>query len=280
MRTVLFAIGALFPTIAGPLLMLAPPLHAQLTSPASQGPTPEARLLTFDVVSIKRNHSGPGPAKIISPPESDRIIVANASPRLILGEAYDIRLHDQIIGLPGWADTETYDIEAKVAASDLPAFHKLLPMQRNPMLQSVLANRFHLIVHFETRTLPAYALVLSKGGQKLRQVEPATLPEGLKDPGGIDMSRNDIRATGVSMQPLLDVLQMQLGRPVIDHTGLTGHYSFTLRFAPAQASTDAGSDAGPSIFTAVVDQLGLKLVPTKAPVPVLVVDHIEPPSEN
>jgi uncharacterized protein (TIGR03435 family) len=280
MRTVLFAIGALRLTLAGLLLMLAPPLHAQVTSLAPQGSTPEARPITFDVVSIKRNSSGPGPAMIISPPESDRIIVANATPRDILGEACNIRLHDLITGLPTWADSETCDIEARVAASDLPAFHKLLPMQRNPMLQPILADRFHLVFHFETRTLPAYALVVAKSGAKLKQIEPGTLPSGLKDPGGIDMSRNETTATGVSMVPLLHVLQMQLGRPVVDRTGLTGNYDFTLKFAPAQASTDSQADTGPSIFTAIQDQLGLKLEPVKAPVQVLVVDHIDHPSQN
>jgi uncharacterized protein (TIGR03435 family) len=267
--------------LIGALLMVAARLHAQ----GVEATGADARLPTFDVVSIKRSIAGPGSAMIISPIDSDRIIVANASPRLIIGEAWNIRLHDLIAGLPSWADSEAYDIEAKVAASDLPAFHKLLPMQRNPMLRSVLADRFHLVCHFETRTLPAYALVVAKGGAKLKEVQPGTLSNGLKNPGGADTTRNQITATGISAQALAHMLQMQLGRQVIDRTGLAGNYDFTLKFAPVQsaASPDSGTDdasSPPSIFTAVQEQLGLKLESVKAPVEVLVVDHIDHPSEN
>jgi uncharacterized protein (TIGR03435 family) len=255
--------------IAG-VLLLATPAHAQ-----------SAASLAFDVVSIKQNHSGPGPAMIISPIDSDRIIVANASPHEIVGEAYGIRLHDLITGMPSWADSDAYDIEAKVAAADLPAFHKLLPGQRNPMLQPLLADRFHLKVHFETRTLPAYALLVSKGGPKLKEIEPGILSNGLKDPGGIDMNRTQLTATGSSMQGLAHVLQMQLGRPVVDRTGLTGNYDFALKFAPVQSSaTSDDASAAPSLFTAVQEQLGLKLESVKTPVQVLVVEHIERPTEN
>ena len=85
--------------------------------------------LAFDVVSIKQNHEGPGPMMVISPLDSDRIIVRNASARAIIGEAYGIRLHDLIVGVPVWADSDAWDMDAKVAAADVPAFQKLLPMQ-------------------------------------------------------------------------------------------------------------------------------------------------------
>lgn len=268
MRKLTYAFALLL-TVAAVLLPLAPPLHAQAVQ------------LGFDAVSIHLSHSSGGPTIIHSPLDSDQITIVNASPHFLIGEAYGIRLRDLIVGVPAWADSDAYDIEAKVAAPDLPAFHKLLPMQRNPMLQSILADRFHLKVHFETRTLPAYALVVSKSGPKLKQVEPGTLPSGLKDPGGITMSRNEITGTGVSMVPLRDVLQMQLGRPIVDRTGLTGNYDFKLKFAPVESNaTSDDASAAPSIFTAVQEQLGLGLKSTKAPVQVLVVDHIEKPSEN
>jgi uncharacterized protein (TIGR03435 family) len=94
------------------------------------------------------------------------------------------------------------------------------------------------------------------------------------------MGRGEIVATAAPVAPLIDALSVQLGRPVVDRTGLTGRYSFTLKFAPAQAAMDTQTDAGPSLFTAVEEQLGLRLETAKAPVPVLVVDHIERPSEN
>jgi uncharacterized protein (TIGR03435 family) len=273
---------ALLLTLAGLLLLLTCQLPAQ-TDPA----------LAFDVVSIKRSTSGPGPAMGISPIDSDRIVVRNATARLILGEAYDVRLlglHDLILGLPAWADSETYDIDAKVAPSDLPAFHQLLPRQRDPLLQSVLADRFHLVAHFETRTLAAYALVVAKGGPKLTPVKPASLPDGREDPGGITPGHDKIIATGATIEPLLHMLQLLLGRPVVDRTALTGHYSFTLTCAPTYAmrpvingqmqSLSADEEALPDLFTAIQEQLGLKLEPTHAPTQVLVVDHIDRPTEN
>jgi uncharacterized protein (TIGR03435 family) len=92
------------------------------------------------------------------------------------------------------------------------------------------------------------------------------------------MSRTEITAAGADMTNLLHVLQLQIGRPVIDRTGLQGHYNFVLKWTPDQDS--ASPDAGPSIFTALQEQLGLKLQPVKAPIPILVVEHIERPSEN
>jgi uncharacterized protein (TIGR03435 family) len=273
-------------TVLSGVLIFATQSHGQTSTSGKPESSADATRLTFDVVSIKRNNTGPGPVMIISPLDSDRILIGNAPLRHIIeaaytltlpaGAAYDINLHDQIVGLPGWADSETYDIEAKIAEADGPAFRKLLPMQRNPMLQTILATRFHLVCHFETRTLPVYALVVTKSGPKLKPVQPAILPDGRKDPGGIKMSRNEITATGASMPPLLHVLQMQLGRPVVDRTGLTGNYDFTLNWTPSTAD----AESGPSIFTALQEQLGLKLQPVKAPIPILVVDHIERPSEN
>jgi uncharacterized protein (TIGR03435 family) len=266
--------------LAGCLFIMG--AHAQATDTAAQTSTPDARLLTFDVASIKRNNSGPGPVMIVSPMESDEILVRNASPRLIVGEAYGVPLHDQITGLPAWADSEAYDLTAKVSEHDLPAFRKLLPMQRSPMLQTVLANRFHLICHMETKTLPALALVVAKGGPKLKQVEPRILPNGLKDPGGIDSTRKQMTATGASMLPLTHFLQRQLGKSIVDRTGLAGNYDFKLNWTPDPGTTAAPADAesGPSLLTAIQEQLGLRLEPAKAPIQILVVDHIERPSDD
>ena len=280
MRTVTF-IGAVLLVLAGVLLMMTP-LHAQTSSgpPAAMA---DARTMRFDVVSIKRDKTNQmGPAIVHSPPGSDTMTVVNMSPHLIIGTAYDLPLHDQIVGLPGWADSETYDIEAKIAAENAPEFHKLLPMQRNPMLQVVLADRFHMVCHLETRTLPAYALVVAKSGPKLTEVEPGILPNGLKDPGGISADRSSIAATTAPISLLLVVLQQRLGRPVVDHTGLTGRYTFKLSWTPDSASAPNVPDAdqGASVFTAIQEQLGLKLEATHAPVQVLVVDHIERPAEN
>ena len=223
-RQLLYVFGCIAVTTLPGMPSIAAQFNGPIVTATTQNLSPDATHIAFDVVSIKRSNSSPGPTMIISPIDSDRIIIANASPRSIIeaaysltlpsGASYDLTLNYQVSGLPAWANSETYDIEAKVAESDGPIFRKLLPMQRNPMLQSILVNRFHLISHFETKSLPAYALVISRGGPKLKEVQPGILPNGLKDPGGISMSRNQITATGASMLPLLHVLQMQLSRPV------------------------------------------------------------------
>jgi uncharacterized protein (TIGR03435 family) len=280
MRRFVLLLGALLLLMAGVLLVLAPSAHAQ--SVPSIG---------FDVVSIKQSRSAQGGMTILSPLDSDRILVKNATARAIIGEAYGIRLHDLIVGVPAWADSDAYDMDAKVAAADVGAFKKLLPMQRNPMLRSVLADRFHLKCHFETRALPAYALVIAKSGPKLTAVQPAILPDGQEDPGGIDTGGGRIKGTGASMLPLVQLLQLLLGRPVLDRTGLTGRYNFTLRCAPTYPAMrpvingevrplSAEEGALPDLFTAIQEQLGLRLKGVRGPVTVLVVDHIEKPTED
>jgi uncharacterized protein (TIGR03435 family) len=270
------------------MAIAAPALSAQIATdptPAPNASAPQAgntatKPLAFDVVTITRNTSGAGQATIQSPQTGDSVMIRNMPVRMILGFAYDLARYNSIDGLPAWADTENYDIAAKVAAADLPAFQSLLPRQRNPMLQPILIDRFHLQSHFESRQMPAYALVAGKGKPKLTEVQPALAADGRTVPGGIRMGPGEIVATAATLAPLVDALSVQLGRPVVDRTGLTGHYSFTIKFAPVQAATDAQTDALPSLFTALEDQLGLKLESTKAPVPVLVIGHIERPTAN
>ncbi|HWB33142.1 MAG TPA: TIGR03435 family protein [Acidobacteriaceae bacterium] len=239
--------------------------------------------MRFDVVSIRRDRTDHmGPAIIYSALNSDAMTLKNMSLHMMIAAAYTLPLHNQIIGLPKWADVETYDMEAKVSETNAPAFRRLLPMQRNPILRSVLSDRFHLTCHFETRILAAYALVIAKDGHKLTEAEPKMLPNGMKDPGGISTSRNGITATAAPISLLMAELQQRLGRPVVDRTGLTGRYTFKLSWTPDSASAPNAPDvdSGPSIFTAIQEQLGLRLEGTHAPVQLLVVDHVERPTEN
>src|SRR6185312_825660 len=236
MRSLIY-IAALLLMLAGLLLMLAPTLHAQPCAGAPQASTADASAMHFDVVSIKRDKTDHmGPAIVSSPPDSDTMTLLNMSPHMMIGTAYGLPLHDEIIGLPNWTDSETYDMEAKISQENGTAFRKLLPMQRNPILRSVLADRFHLTCHFETRTEPAYALVVAKGGPKLTQAEARMLPNGLKDPGGIRTGRNAIAATAAPISLLVAELQQRLGRPVVDRTELVGRYTFKLNWTPDSAS--------------------------------------------
>jgi uncharacterized protein (TIGR03435 family) len=150
------------------------------------------------------------------------------------------------------------------------------------MMQRLLADKFKLAVHNETRELPVYALVLAKGGMKF---------QAAKDPNsGVRSSgrTGQLKGQGVTMadlaKALTRTLQTELGRVVIDQTNLTGKYDLTLKWTPSMGSppmlNGQPDTSAPDIFTAVQEQLGLKLESTKAPVPVLVVDHAELPSEN
>jgi uncharacterized protein (TIGR03435 family) len=156
------------------------------------------------------------------------------------------------------------------------------------MLRQILTERFKLTVHHENRELPVYALSVAKGGAKLKEsvIDPAVAASARRG-GGVQMSMGMIAAHECTIPYFLSMLSRQLGRSIIDRTGLTSNYDFTLRWsADTGAGTSSNDPAGtqpdalPSIFTAVQEQLGLKLESTKAPADVLVVDHLERPTQN
>jgi uncharacterized protein (TIGR03435 family) len=158
------------------------------------------------------------------------------------------------------------------------------------MLQALLADRFKLRVHTETRDVSSYALVVAKSG--------ANLEESVSDDkSGLAGGPGLIRANGIRMSGLdgfAEALSTNLGQPVTDETGLTGRYRFSLRWTPGQADTNgifgmlppeersrvAGDPNGPSIFTALEEQLGLRLLSRKVPSTVIVIDHAEKPTAN
>jgi bla regulator protein BlaR1 len=156
------------------------------------------------------------------------------------------------------------------------------------MLRPILASRFRLSVHSETRQLPVYDLVVTKGGPKFKEGKPdAAHPDGTLDRGGTHISMQ-----GLPMGSFRLALMRQLGRTVEDETGLTATYDLKLTWAPDEAGSgmsiaQVGQQAavpteadGPSIFTAIQEQLGLRLVPAQGPVECIVIDHLERPSEN
>jgi len=275
-RSIAFVIGSA-------LLMCSLVAAGQDATPRLLGD--DGKPIEFDVVSIKPNHSGATEMSILSPPMTDSVTIKNMPPDQILQWAFGIFLPSQITGLPGWASNERYDITAKVGPADVAAFRKVTdPIQRAPMLQKILMDRFHLAFHYETRELPVYLLVVAKSGMRMTEIQPAIGPNGMKDGGGRQLGRGRIQSMGQPMKPLVNALTHELGRPVVDQTGLTGYYNFTLKWTPDEGLAPKGASpddtAAPSIFTAVQEQLGLKLENGKAPIPVLVVDRLEQPSEN
>ena len=205
----------------------------------------------------------------------------NITLKALVRLAYGVQ-DDQIAGPPDWAGFGKYDIEARVG--DSPVDDAKDPGgigidKFKLMLQAVLADRFKLTLHKETKQLRVYALVVAEDGPKFQEAKPGPNMVSLERGGGLVNQ-------GATLEPLVEQLSMQLGRAVVDKTGLKGHYDFTLRWTPGEkksAMSDedgAPSDSATSIRTAVREQLGLRLEPLTAPMQVFVIDHVEQPTED
>jgi uncharacterized protein (TIGR03435 family) len=235
-------------------------------------PTP-----TYEIVSIKPDKSGSPGQTFRSLPDGFRW--TNLPVRAWVRNAFGVVIDSQIVGLPGWAESEPYDIEAKVDTETVEAWKKLTYKERakqeEPMLQSLLADRCQMKAHREMRELPVYDLVIAKGGLKMKVAAADEVDSEIVS--GVKMT-----AHGLSTDSLVSVFSGMLGRMIVDKTGLgEKKFDFELTWTPDdRRAADNASDAGPSFFTALEEQLGLKLVPAKGPVEVIVIDHIEKPSPN
>jgi uncharacterized protein (TIGR03435 family) len=241
----------------------------------------------FDVASIRLADPGEGFMFGIRPMPGGRISGSNVTLKLLITSAYG--LDDfQVSGGPGWIETARYDIEAKPASPAGPDAWKV-------ELQDFLTERFHLAFHRETREVPVYALVLSKKdgtlGPGLVPSKPGdcvardpSKPPGEPAPGQPPFCGNlvggasQLSGAATTIDGITRLLSRAAGRKVIDKTGLTGKYNVRLKYAPPTAIPSDGS--APSLFTALPEQLGLKLEPQKAPMEVFVIDRAEKPSEN
>jgi uncharacterized protein (TIGR03435 family) len=261
---------------------------------------------SFEVASVKPNKSGDRAVRIMIAP-GGRFRANNVTLKMLIGMAYRVQPF-QISGDSGWMDSDRFDIEAKPPEGfaqppmnpEDPAFQRADEVRRR-MVQSLLADRFHLQVHRETKEMPVYALVIGKNGSKLKPSAPpppdadAPGPKGPMGPGrrfqGMRMGRGELEAQSAAVAFLAQSLSNALGRTVIDETGLKGTFDFTLKWTPdesqgpmmrppGEAAAPPPDASGPDIFTAIQEQLGLKLESKKGPVDILVIDHAEPPSAN
>jgi uncharacterized protein (TIGR03435 family) len=186
----------------------------------------------------------------------------------------------QVLGVNGAITDKKFDIEAKVDDAAEASIHKLSvdegKLRKQEMVRELLAERFKLACHMETRELPVYALVVAKGGPKLRP----TKSNGLLIGG----SYGKLTAEGLTVDGLARELAKTVGRVVVDKTEVKGKFDVTLQWTPDEGPARLNgvpiSDPPPAIFTAIQEQLGLKLEPQKGPVQVVVVDHVEMPTEN
>jgi uncharacterized protein (TIGR03435 family) len=237
----------------------------------------------FEVASVKPD---PGGTFSVGKPPGGGFWARGISTKFLIAMAYDVK-EFQILDGPSWISHELYSIDAK--PGDNPKGPILSPpyliKQRREdeelhlRIQSLLADRFQLRIHREAKEQPVYSLVVGKNGPKFPEsrFSEADFRKGAIP--GLTMRPNELIGNSVAIRFLAYELSRRLERNVIDRTGLDGEYDFNLHWVPDDADPNSVPD-GPSIFTAVQEQLGLKLESDKAPVDAIVIDHIERPSAN
>jgi uncharacterized protein (TIGR03435 family) len=277
--------------VAALIALAAPSLHSQATAPRATipttlGATPATKTIPFEIVSIRPSLPGRVHGNSFT---DDGYTIHGISPLTLLSY-----MSQQLSGVPDWCRNERYDVVAKVAEADVPAWKNMSFKQKSRAMQPMLEDRFKLKWHIETKMESGYELVIAKNGSKLNEPTAAELDLRAKDPtpghavslsgGGRGVGLAGFVGTAASMDLLTYYLQMFAGAPVVDKTGLSGTYDFTLTAAPQPnpyvPASDPPVNNGPSLFPALQQQLGLKLAPAKVPVETIVIDHIEKPSEN
>jgi uncharacterized protein (TIGR03435 family) len=273
----------------------------------AQSPSTAAGVVRFEVTSVKPNSTGrAGPTQTRFLP-GGRFVATNIPVKLLIGQAYQLPYY-RLLGGPPWLDSEAFDIEA-TANGDLSPRGGQRPLRT--ALQSLLADRYKLVAHAETRQLPAYALVLARDDRRLGPSlirserndcaailadvaarapggpPPPPLPGNQAPPCGAFTGNGMMSLDSATLPRLTDFLSAELNRKVFDRTDLTGlfnvHLTWTpdpLPAGPLPPDVPPIDPNGPSIFTAVKEQLGLKLDPTTGPVDVLVIDRVERPTPN
>ena len=287
--------------------LTAPLLVGALSAQAPQ--TPDAAP-AFEVASIKPNNSGDG--RVMMQNQPGRFIATNVTLRLLIRNAYQLQ-DFQITGGPSWLNSDHFDIIAKVpegVRDSGPGAPGSGPGPLQLMIRSLLAERFKLTLHNETKDSPIYALILARSDGRLGpemktstvdcdgppaggrgrggpMPPPAPPQPGDRMPCGIRIGPGNMAVGGSPLSQFATSLGMFAGRVVQDRTGLTGNYDFNLTWTPDQmpqrppGAPDSPVDAnGPSLFTALQEQLGLKLDSQRGPVELVVIDRAEKPVEN
>jgi uncharacterized protein (TIGR03435 family) len=262
-------------------LLLATNVFAQST-PAADARQPKVtheesnKSFAYEVVSIKPSSPKSNGNGMQSMPGS--FAWTNVPLSTLVGSAYGMSLETQIFGLPNWAKEDGYDIVAKADPETAERLKNLPPKEQDKeegrMEQSILADRCQFKAHEETRVLPVFELVIVKGGVKMKG-EPSD------EPGSETMSSGQMIVHAVSIDTILVGFAGTDGRLIVDKTGLEDRkFDFELKWTPEEQRATAADDAPPSLYTALEEQLGLRLVPAKDPVKVIIVDRIERPSPN
>jgi uncharacterized protein (TIGR03435 family) len=229
-----------------------------------------AKKAEFEVASIR---SAQDDGHHNSNSDKGLLRIHNLTLKRLISQAWQVDI-GQVYGGPAWIDSESYDIGAKIPAQFAQQTAEKLP----EMIQTLLADRFQLVIHREPREVSGYALVVGNKGAKMEQA-----PVDKKD-SGINQHNTNLKAENVTMDSFARTLSRnsEVGALVVDRTGLTGGFNFELDWKPEQlkATAEAADDDRPSMFTALQEKLGLKLMAGKVPVLAVVVDRAEKPEGN
>jgi uncharacterized protein (TIGR03435 family) len=273
MKLATFRSGAII-LLGSAAMLLATWLACGAQDQASTGAS-VPKPLSFEVASLKPSQAQMGRRRIES--EGGRYMAEGITLKMLIQQAFDVK-DFQIIGAPGWATSDQFDINAKAENPDMNS------EQLRERLRSLLRERFNLKIKKETRELQIYVLVEGKGGHKLHSSQTQPLKQDTPPDAMIRIGRRELAAEAASISDLTNMLAQKLGRPVTDKTGIKGLFDFKLQFTPDEirgVETDPAADtSAPSIFTAVREQLGLKLENQKGPVEVLVIISVEKPSRD
>jgi uncharacterized protein (TIGR03435 family) len=270
--------------VAGAVCVLAVgQVNGQSNTTTSQAKAGVTTTYAYEVVSIKRPKSDLDSNGIGESP--DGFMMRNLTLRALISEAYGVRT-DEISGWPGWAASPRFDIEAKMDAETAGALDKLPKqqqrLQRQFMLQSLLVDRFNLKVHRATGVRTTYELVLAKRGPKIKQNNSNSDTAESKDgsPHSLDWVTSPGKISGHAMPlPLfISELEIAVDSSIVNKTGLSGRYDMVLKWDATDLQSSDSTE--PSIFTALEEQLGLRLQRTKTTVETIVIDHLEMPSAN
>jgi uncharacterized protein (TIGR03435 family) len=269
------------------LLVIVPGLcvHAQGPIVEEPGYSPT---LTFDVATIRpaAPPNGNFHVSVSSPPHSSRFEATNLPIKALIQIAYGFDA--PVLGAPDWVTNTFYDIKARSDEATDDRLAKLtnneVRLEKRNAIRVLLAERFGLKTHLETRDSSIYNLVVAKGGVKMQAVPPPPAGEAPATPPPADVQAHgsqhglEFDGSNAPVRAIAGALNSMVEAPVVDKTGLTGTYNYTLQFGREWSAQDP--ESWPSIFTAVQEQLGLKLEAVHEPVPNLVVDNITKPTEN
>jgi uncharacterized protein (TIGR03435 family) len=263
------------------LLWSSPTKNMQAQAPGGAlPPIAEAngRPLAYEVVSIKRHKPWDTSASTQGLPNGYRSM--NMPLSNLVFSAYVDTPGTDVSGMPEWAKTDSYDVETKVDAETVEAWKRLptaeVWKQQLAMMRTLLADRCKLKVHWEKKEGPVYDLVIARGGPKFKEAAPDEISNAV---GGGSAKTQRLTAHAQTMENIGWYFSGTAGRKIVDKTGLGGkRFDFEIEWTPDRAVTV--DDPVISIFTALEEQLGLKLVPSKGPVDRLIIDHIERPTPN